>query len=132
MGCKEFSENFETFYVKDHKQKKKIVSLITKYATTSFGIQSLFEVTDDIGKIIHYETCLIDFDENHVNKKDFLMEVEFLKEVDEELWEKMSNDECTQLMISFPMDYPEEYHKRMVQRKMEELKNFKNNSKKDK
>ncbi|OOF51616.1 hypothetical protein [Rodentibacter trehalosifermentans] len=103
--------------ITDSSEKQEIVNLATKLATKDFGVQSLFQ-KEKGEQIVQYESCFIDFIPEYVDKNIFLNEISFLSKLNNDLIEKIKSEKCTQIMISFPMDYPEGY----IEKRLEKLK----------
>lgn len=116
-GALPYDDIFVGIKITDVEKKQKTIELATKYATTKFGVQSLFQIGQGVNAV-QYESCEIDFTPEYVNKNIFLSEIVSLNP-DYDLIEKIKSEKCTQIMISFPMDYPDGY----LERKLEQLKN---------
>lgn len=109
-GCLPYSDSdeFVGIEIADSSEQQKIIELATKYATKNLGVQSLFQ-TGEGEQAVQYESCFIDFTPENVDKSIFLNEVSFLSKLNDDLIEKIKSEKCTQIMISFPVNYPERY-----------------------
>ncbi|MFC1118113.1 hypothetical protein ACFGY2_11630 [Pasteurella multocida] len=118
QGCDGFAP-YDVMEITDKSEQQQIIDLATKYARTSFGVQSLFQ-TGENENTTQYESCVINFDSESIDKKTFLNNVSFLNGLNLELVEKIKSEKCTQIMISFPMSYPNGY----LEENLEKLKNL--------
>ena len=114
-----YDGSFIGLEITDNSEQQKIIELVTKYATKEYGIQSLFQKGEG-ESAVQYESCFVDFIPEYVNKDIFLNEISFLSQLNIDLIEKIKSERCTQVTISFPMNYPEGY----LEEKLEQLKNL--------
>lgn len=116
-------DSFVGIEITDNSEQQKILELATKYATKDFGVQSLFQKGEG-EHAIQYESCELDFTPECVDKNVFLNEIVFLNQLNADLIEKIKSEKCTQIMISFPMNYPDGY----LEKRLEQLKNLMSNN----
>lgn len=114
-----YDDSFIGIEITDNSEQQKIIELATKYATKEYGVQSLFQKGEG-ESAVQYESCFVDFIPEYVNKDIFLNEISFLSQLNIDLIEKIKSERCTQVTISFPMNYPEGY----LEEKLEQLKNL--------
>lgn len=83
-------------------EKQKIVDVAGKFASTSYGVQSIhYKVIK--GNNVDYATCFIDFIDGYANKEDFLKSISFLSNIPNDFIEKLKSDICSEVSIDFPI-----------------------------
>lgn len=97
--------------ITERSEMEKCVAFATQFATTDFGVQSLFDRKLTTGELFPYESCFIEFSDcfiecsdDYATKADVIAALRELTAFNDDWADKINAVDCTELIVSFPID----------------------------